>query len=86
LCHEGYYNSPAYNQNDVYRLVKEKLYIDTKKDKELYKKTKDNLPKAITNAKRISESHIRNGIELISIDSTPSTQVFQIIEIIDEFR
>ncbi len=86
LCHDGIYNSPAYDQKQVYELVKEKLNIDTKKETELYVKTKDKIDDAKTNAKRIKKVHEDAGTELISRDSTPLSLAYQIIEIIDEFR
>ncbi|MFC1741610.1 RloB family protein [Nanoarchaeota archaeon] len=86
LCHEGYYNSPAYNQAQVYDLVKEKLDIDTKKETELYVKIKNNLETAKTNAKRIQKVHEDAGTELISRDSTPLSLTYRLIELIDEFR
>lgn len=86
LCHEGYYPSSSYNQDQVYNLVKTKLRLDTKKELELYIKTKDNLEKAKTNAKKIQKKHEDNNIELISRESTPLTLVYQLIEKIDNFK
>lgn len=86
LCHQGYYNSSSYNQSDVYQLVKDKLSIDTKIEKELYKKTQDKINDARTNAIRIKKNHEKNKIELISRDSTPLTLIYEIIEKIEEFK
>jgi hypothetical protein len=36
LCHDGYYPSSSYNQDEVYNLVKTKLKLDTKKEDQLY--------------------------------------------------
>ena len=42
----------------------------------------DNRSAAISRAKGLNDMHIDNGIELLSIRSNPSTQVFQIVEYI----
>ena len=86
LCHQGYYNSNSYTQKDAYDLVKNKLSIDTKKEKELYDKTKDRIENAKTHAKRIKRVHEQNNIELISRDSTPLSLVYEIIEAINQFK
>jgi hypothetical protein len=86
LCHEGYYNSSSYTQKDVYNLVKTNLNIDTKKEKELYDKTKCQIENAKSHAKRIRKVHERNSIELISRDSTPLSLIYELIEIINKFK
>ncbi|MCK4554977.1 MAG: RloB domain-containing protein [Candidatus Aenigmarchaeota archaeon] len=86
LCHHGFYDSNSYNQKEVYVLVKNKLGIDTKKEKELYDKTKDKIENAKNCAKRIRKIHERKGIELISRDSTPLSLIYVIIELIDQFK
>lgn len=40
----------------------------------------DNRPKAITNSKKLNEMHEKNNIDLISIESNPSSQVHTIVE------
>ena len=86
LCHQGYYNSLSYDQNQIYQLVTDRMGIDPKKEKELYEKTKENIKDAKTHAKRIQKVHEDNGIELISRDSTPLTLVYQLIELINNFK
>ena len=86
LCHDGFYNSVSYDQNQVYELVKSKLGIDTKKETDLYVKTKDKIEVAKKFAKQIEGVHITNGIELISRDSTPLTLVYKLLEVIDKFK
>ncbi|NQU78309.1 RloB domain-containing protein [Candidatus Woesearchaeota archaeon] len=86
LCHDGYYNSPAYDQRQVCDLVTEKLGLQTKTETELYEKTKEKIEDAKTHAKRIKKVHEDAGTELISRDSTPLSLAYEIIEIIDEFR
>ncbi|MBR9683671.1 RloB domain-containing protein [Candidatus Woesearchaeota archaeon] len=86
LCHNGYYNSASYDQDQVYQLVKSKMKLDTKKDKILYEKTKSEIDNAKKHAKRIQKVHEEKNIELISRDSTPLTLIYQIIEIINDFR
>lgn len=86
LCHHGYYPTPSYNQSQVYEKVKEKLGLDTKVETELYEKTKDKIDVAKTHSKRIQKKHEDDNVELISRDSTPLSLIYQIIEIVDEFR
>lgn len=86
LCHDGYYPSSSYNQSQVYELVKTKLNIDTKKEMNLYLKTKDDIELAKKNAKKIQKRHEDEKTNLISRESTPLSLVYQIIEIIDEFK
>lgn len=85
LCHENYHPS-SYTQNEVYQLVKSRMRIDTKKEKELYEKTKEKTDDAKRNAKQIQKVHEDNGVELISRDSTPLTLVYQLIELIHSFK
>ena len=86
LCHDGFYDSKSYDQKDVYALVKDKFGIDTKKEKELYKKTKDKILNAKKHAKRIRKVHDKKGVKLVSRDSTPLSLIYEIIELIDQFK
>jgi len=86
LCHDGYYPATSYDQNQVYNMVKTQLGIDTKKEKELYEKTKNQIDIAKVHAERIKQVHINNNIELISRESTPLTLVPEILNKIDEFK
>ena len=85
LSHHSYHPS-NYEQDEVYELVKEKLNIDTKKEKDLYGKTKENIEKATSNCKKIKANHEKRGTKLYSRDSNPLSLVFEIIEILDEFK
>ena len=85
LCHYEYYESQC-GANKVHRLAKNKAGFDPKKEKELYKKTKDKLDTAKTNAKEIQKKHEGKGTELISRESNPSTSVYRILERIDDFK
>jgi len=86
LCHDGYYCSPTCDQKEIRKLVKSKMKIDPKKEKKLYGKIQDKIEEAKKNAKKIRKVHEKKGIELISRDSTPLTFVYQVIEIIDDFK
>ena len=85
LCHQEY-NDTAFSPGEVYRRVKSEMDIDTKKEKELYVKTKHGLDKAKTNSKRIRKKHEDNDVKLISRESNPLTLVYRILEKIDEFK
>ena len=86
LCHKEFNKSSSLNQDKVYRLVKEKMGIDTKREDDLYSKTREGINYAIENAKEIKRIHENNNIELISRNSTPLTLVFLIIEIINKYK
>ncbi len=86
LCHFGFYSSSSLDQKEVYRLVKEKMGLDPKKDHKLYERTKMNLDKAIKNSKKIKIIHEKNGIEILSRNSTPVTLVYYLIEIIKNYQ
>ncbi|ODS35603.1 MAG: hypothetical protein A7316_03540 [Candidatus Altiarchaeales archaeon WOR_SM1_86-2] len=53
---------------------------------EIYSMLKDKLPTAIENAKKLDRIHEKNNIKLISVESTPSSQVFKLIESIQELK
>ena len=86
LCHKGFFNSSSYDQADVLRIVIEKFGFDPKKELKLYEKTRDDVKKAIMNAKKIEKIHQKNNVELISRDSTPLTLVYSLIEIINTYQ
>ena len=86
LCHDGYYSSTSYDQSQVCNLVERKFGFDPKKETELYKKIKDKINEAKTNAKQIQKVHEDNNIELISRESTPLSLVYKVLELIDNFK
>ena len=55
-----------------------------KKGKIDYTILSKNTQKAISNAKKLNETHEKNQIDLITTKSNPSTQVFKLIESIDK--
>ena len=55
-----------------------------KKGKIDYTILSKNTQKAISNAKKLNETHEKNKINLITTKSNPSTQVFKLIESIDK--
>lgn len=55
---------------------------DYEKNKTINHLLEDKLGKAIDNAKKLNKTHGREGIELVSRESNPSSQVFQLIEFI----
>lgn len=86
LCHFGFFSSSSLDQNEVYRLVKEMMGVDPKKDHILYKRTMMKLDEAKKNSKKIKNIHEKNGIEILSRNSTPVTLVYFIIEIIKNYQ
>lgn len=86
-CFELWYLLHFVNQRDRLscREVKSFLtnYIENydKKDN-VFDIILDNRSDAISRSKGLNEMHVNNNIELVSIRSNPSTQVFQIIEYI----
>ena len=85
LCHHEY-NDAVFSPGKVDMRVKKEMGIDTKKETELYVRTKHSLDKAKTNAKRIRKKHEDNDVKLISRDSNPLTLVYQVLEKIDDFK
>ena len=55
---------------------------DYSKNKEVFEILKDKLDVAIKNAESLNSQHIRNSVVLLSKDSNPSTQIFQLIKTI----
>ncbi|MCK4730151.1 MAG: RloB domain-containing protein [Candidatus Aenigmarchaeota archaeon] len=85
LSHFEYYaNSCEYPELES--KIERHLKPYKKNDSELYSKTKDKLPEAIKNSKRIFKKHKENGISQISRNSNPSTGVFEIIEKVIEMK
>ncbi len=85
LCHFEYFITTC-NPDDMIRKLKKNLGIYRKNDSDIYKKTQDKIAIAISNAKKIKDTHEKNGIKLISRESNPSTYVFELIEKIEELR
>ena len=85
LCHHEY-NESAFSPGKVRTRVKIEMGLETDKEWELYTKTKRNLDKAKTNAKKIQKKHEDAGVKLISRDSNPLTLVYLVLEKIDEFK
>ena len=61
-----------------------KFIPDYEKNKKINHLLKEKLSNAISGAKKLNEGHQKNRKELISIDSNPSTQVFELIEFIQQ--
>ncbi len=78
LLHFEYYSTKLTNSDLIDRL--ERHLPDYKKSKDYYDLLKSKRENAVDNAKRLNELHQINGINLISVDSNPSTQVFTIVE------
>lgn len=85
LCHFEYFQTTC-EPNDLNNKLKIKLGDYKKNDSEIYNKTKDNILTAIKNSKKIKEKHLIDQIKIISRKSNPSTQVFEIIEKIQELK
>ncbi len=78
LLHFECYSTKITNSDLINRL--EKHLPDYEKNKDYYDLLKNKRENAVDNAKRLNELHQINGINLISVDSNPSTQVFTIVE------
>lgn len=85
LCHFEYFQSSC-EPNDLNNKLKEKLGEYKKNDSEIYNKTKDKISEAIKNSKKIRKNHIGKKIKILSRKSNPSTQVFEIIEKVQELK
>ncbi len=59
---------------------------DYEKNKRINHLLEDKLAKAINNAKKLNEKYEREGIDLVSKESNPSSQIFQLIEFIRNSR
>lgn len=58
-----------------------KAYIkDYDKSEDVYDLLKEERPIAIENAKNLNKKHEKNGTELMSVESNPSTQIYAIVE------
>ncbi len=62
-------------------IQKLKKYIPQyKKNMNIYDLLKDKRPQAISNARKLIKIHKKDGIKQISVESNPSTQVYDIVE------
>ena len=62
-------------------IVKLKEYITNyDKNNDIFDMLLDHRPQAIENAKKLNKIHKKDGIELISVESNPSTQVYSVVE------
>lgn len=78
LLHFVYVCSKLSNDQLIEKL---KIHIpDYEKNADYFDLLKSKRESAISSAKRLNELHKRNGTNLISINSNPSTQVFEIVE------
>lgn len=72
--------SPITRQEVISEL---KIFIpDYEKDKKINIILLDKIPGAVRRAKQLNNKHIKEKKELVSTDSNPSTQVFELIELI----
>ena len=86
LCHFGYFPRPYETYNEVVHKLKQHMKNYNKDDPDLYLKTKDKLAVAVKNAKKIKEFHENEGRELLKRETNPLTLVFELIELIGEFK
>lgn len=85
LCHYGYFPS-KYEQKELISKISDFITGYKKNDPDLYSKTKDKLQNAINNAEKIKNKHAKETTDIISRHSNPSTLVFELIKIIDNFK
>ena len=78
LLHFVYSESPLSNPELIREL--EKHIPDYKKNNEYYDELFSKRDDAIKNAKKLNGLHHKMGVDLNSINSNPSTQVFKIVE------
>ena len=78
LLHFVYSESPLSNPELIGKL--EKHILDYRKNKEYYDELLSKRDDAIRNAKKLNEFHHKKDVDLNSIHSNPSTQVFEIVE------
>ena len=53
-----------------------------KSDVDTYKKTIAYVGNAITNAKRLEEKHIKDGLKPQTVEFMPSTEIYRIVELL----
>jgi hypothetical protein len=84
LLHYEWIYNPALTRDEAFDKLKEHIKDYDKNYPQIYSvlKDKDKLPTAIDNAKKLNGIHEKRNIELISVDSNPSSQVFKLIEFI----
>jgi hypothetical protein len=84
LLHYEWIYNPALTRDEAFDKLKEHIEDYDKNYPSIYSVLKDKLPTAIENAKKLNKIHEKNYIELISVDSNPSSQVFKLIEFINK--
>jgi len=75
---------PALPRDKAFDELKKYIPNYDKNYPEIYSVLKDKLPKAIKNAKKLNKIHEKNNIKLISVESNPSSQVFKLVEFIQQ--
>ena len=78
LLHFVYYESSLSNPELIQKLKKH--IPNYRKDEEYYDELLSKRDDAIKNAKKLNGVHHKMGVDLNSINSNPSTQVFKIVE------
>lgn len=72
------------------KLLKAKLRkhmgLYKKSDPNIYNNTKEKLETAIKNSKKIHQMYLKKKIEMLCEESNPSTMVFQLIELIEQYK
>jgi hypothetical protein len=85
LCHFGYFPN-RFEKETLLRKIENFISNYQKNDPTLYERTIPKIRRALINSKQIAEIHLDSDTELISTESNPCTTVFEIIDIIEDFK
>lgn len=83
LHYDGTYN-PTLTRDEACNKLKDHINNYDKSYPKIYSVLKDKLPTAIKNAKKLNKTHENESIQLLSTKSVPSSQVFKLVESIQE--
>ncbi len=83
LCH--YENCSSFEPKEIYSHLKQRFNLDTKAEKSLYEVTKTKLSSAKARCASLSQNIKSKGIELISINSNPITEIYKLLDLIESF-
>ena len=86
LCHFECSTKQYNTSTEVVRRLKKHIKDYSKNDEEIYQKTKLNLDKAKENAKILNKKCIMEGKKPHTVDCMPSTEIVNIIEILQNLK
>jgi hypothetical protein len=85
LSHFEFYYEPM--QPELLKVkLRKYMGLYKKSDPNIYNNTKEKIETAIKNSKKVHKVHINKKVEILCEESNPSTMIFQLIELIKQYK